>query len=147
MDLKLKRDGFTDDFADTTQFCMHARHCWISNNVSTAKMPWDFRLMDNLDIVQRSQKNLFRTLGAMPPLPAAEGSIEGLPDKLGRPGLDDPNFSTKALQNAQKRSWQDQLNYERKCAYRKWISIVSSNPMAFEVARQQILPGPMEFDR
>ena len=145
MDLKRKRDGFNEDFADTTQFCMHARHCWISNNVSNAKMPWDFRLMDNLDIVQRSQKNLFRIMGAMPPLPAVEGSNEGLPDKLSRPGLDDPNFSTKALQNAQKRSWQDQLNYERKCAYRKWISIVSSNPMAFEVARQQILPGPMEF--
>ena len=62
-----------------------------------------------------------------------------------RPGLDNPNFSTKAFQNVQKHSWQDQLNYERKYAYRKWISIVSSNPMAFEVARQQILSGPMEF--
>ena len=145
MDLKRKRDGFLDNDADTTQFCMHACHCWIANNVSTVKMPWDFRLMDNLDVVQKSQRNLFRTLGAMPPLPVLEGSKEGVSDELNRPGLEDPNFSTKALQNAQKRSWQDQVNYERKCAYRKWISIVSSNPMAFEVARQQILSGPMEF--
>ena len=103
MDLKCKRDGSNDDFADTTQFCIYVRQCWISNNVSNTKIPWDFRLMDNLDIAQRSQKNLFRTMGAMPPLPAVEGSNEGLPDKLSRPGLDDPNFSTKAFQNAQKR--------------------------------------------
>ena len=95
MDLKRKRDGFLDTDADTTQFCMHARHCWIANNVSTVKMPWDFRLMDNLDIVQKSQKNLFRTLGAMPPLPVLEGSSEGLPDELSRPGLEDPNSAQR----------------------------------------------------
>ena len=32
-----------------------------------------------------------------------------------------------------------------KCAYRKWIAIVSENAMAFEVARLQMLSGPMEF--
>ena len=67
------------------------------------------------------------------------------PGDLRRYGTTDPCFGVKALQNAQKRSWTEQANYERRCAYRKWISVVSANPMAFEVSRLQILAGPMEF--
>lgn len=57
----------------------------------------------------------------------------------------DKSFAVKAMHDAHKRSWSDQISYERKCAYRKWIAIVSENAMAFEVARLQMLSGPMEF--
>ena len=147
MDLKRKRgdEEFSMDVQDTSHFCMHARHCWLSRNMSTLKLPWDFKLVDQFDFVQKSAKNVFRTFGAMPPLPVLEGPSEEPSGDIRRYGTTDPCFGVKALQNAQKRSWTEQANYERRCAYRKWISVVSANPMAFEVSRLQILAGPMEF--
>ena len=100
--------------------------------------------MDQFDIVQKSCRNVMQTVGAMPPMPV----LEELPaDKPATQtyGRSDPSFGTRALQNAHRRSWQEQLKYERRCACRKWISIGAANPMAFEVARLQILSGPMEF--
>ena len=143
MDLKRKRDEGSDDF-DTLQFTMHARHTWLAQNTSTLKLPWDFKMCDQFDLVQKSCSNVMQTVGAMPPLPAVEGPADTSPDTQIY-GRADPSFGTRALQNAHRRSWQEQLNYERRCAYRKWISIVAANPMAFEVARLQILSGPMEF--
>ena len=81
----------------------------------------------------------------MPPLPAAVAPVGDSLDEAQRYRTADPCFGVRVLQNARKRSWKDQLNYERRCASRKWVSIVASNPMAFEVARLQILAGPMEF--
>ena len=78
-------------------------------------------------------------------LAAAVASVGDDSDEAQRYKTADPCFGARALQNAQKRSWKDQLSYERRCAYRKWVSIVSSNSMAFEVARLQILSGPMQF--
>ena len=141
MELKRKRD---EGDLDTLQFTMHARHTWLAQNASTLKLPWDFKLTDQFDIVQKSCRNVMQTVGAMPPMPVLE---EPALDKPASQiyGRSDPSFGTRALQNAHRRSWQEQLNYERRCAYRKWISIVAANPMAFEVARLQILSGPMEF--
>ena len=146
MELKRKRVEQSDfDVADTAAFSMHVRHCWLANNSSNLKMPWELRLLDQFDVVQRFHSSLFKTRGAMPPPPAAVLSPGDDLDEEHRYRTADPCFGARALQNAQRRSWKDQLNYERRCAYRKWVSIVSSNPMAFEVARLQILAGPMEF--
>ena len=134
-----------NESADTLQFSMHARHTWLTHNKSTLKMPWEFCLMDQRDVVDRSHRNFMRTVGTMPPLPALEGPVEVQDDRLQTYGVSASCFGARALQNAHSRSWHEQLNYERRCAYRKWITIVASNPMAFEVARLQMISGPMEF--
>eukprot|EP00435_Cladocopium_sp_Y103_P044655 s723_g12.t1 len=145
-ELKRKRgDSDHDDHVDTSQFCMHARHSWLANNVTTLKMPWDFKLVDQFDRISSFNSGLLRTVGTMPPLPAVEGMSTDDATSSQAYARSDPSFGPKALQNAHKRSWHEKVDYERKCAYRKWISIVSANPMAFEVARLQILSGPMEF--
>ena len=146
MDLKRKRGESDDDLTDPdmSQFCMHARHSWLANNVSNLKLPWDFKMNDQFDLVQKARKGLLKTCGVMPPVPVVEVSqSEPLESQLAVGS--DRNFSVKALQNAHRRSWSEQINYDRKCAYRKWIAIVSENVMAFEVARLQMLSGPMEF--
>ena len=143
-ELKRKREVIEPD---SFQFSMHARHCWLAQNSSSFKLPWEFRMLDQFDVVDRAHRNMFRTLGAMPPLPVLEGSPVESVDDSARYGTADPCFDVKALQNAHKRSWQEQVNYERRCAYRKWISIVSSNPLAFEVARLQILSGPWSLQK
>ena len=38
-----------NEFADTLQFSLHARHTWLAHNKSILKMPWEFRLMDQLE--------------------------------------------------------------------------------------------------
>ena len=147
MDLKRKRgDAVEDEMLDPdmSHFCMHARHSWLCNNVSNLKMPCDFRMNDQFDLVEKARKGLLKTVGVMPPVPRLEQSQpEPLESQLAMGS--DRNFSVKALHNAQRRSWSEQINYDRKCAYRKWIAIVSENVMAFEVARLQMLSGPMEF--
>ena len=146
MDLKRKRGESDDDLTDPdmSQFCMRARHSWLANNVSNLKLPWDFKMNDQFDLVQKARKGLLKTSGVMPPVPVVEISqSEPLESQLAVGS--DRNFSVKALQNAHRRSWSEQINYDRKCAYRKWIAIVSENVMAFEVARLQMLSGPMEF--
>ena len=59
MDLKRKRgdEEFSMDVQDTSYFCMHARHCWLSRNMSTLKLPWDFKLVDQFDFVQKSAEH------------------------------------------------------------------------------------------
>ena len=135
MDLKRKRgDAVEDEMLDPdmSHFCMHARHSWLCNNVSNLKMPWDFRMNDQFDLVEKARKGLWKTVGVMPPVPRLEQSQpEPLESQLAMGS--DRNFSVKALHNAQRRSWSEQINYDRKCAYRKWIAIVSENVMAFEV--------------
>ena len=147
MDLKRKRgDAVEDELLDPdmSQFCMHARHSWLCNNVSNLKLPWDFRMNDQFDLVEKARKGLLKTVGVMPPVPLLEPSQpEPLESQLAIGS--DCNFSVKALHNAHRRSWSEQINYDRKCAYRKWIAIVSESVMAFEVARLQMLSGPMEF--
>ncbi len=75
LDLKRKR-GDTEDNAgsdpDMVQFGLHARHSWLNNASSTLKLPWDFKLHDQLDVVERSSKPLLRMLGVMPPIPSPE---------------------------------------------------------------------------
>ena len=146
-DLKRKRGlSFDDELIDpdTSQFCMHARHSWLSNSVSNLKLPWDFKMNDQFDLVEKARKGLLRTVGVMPPVPLLEQpQPEPFESKFAIGS--DRNFSVKALHNAHRRSWSEQINYDRKCAYRKWIAIVSENAMAFEVARLQMLSGPMEF--
>ena len=146
-DLKRKRGSSFDDELidpDTSQFCMHARHSWLSNSVSNLKLPWDFKMNDQFDLVEKARKGLLRTVGVMPPVPLLE-QPQPEPFESQFAIGSDRNFSVKALHNAHRRSWSEQINYDRKCAYRKWIAIVSENAMAFEVARLQMLSGPMEF--
>ena len=106
MDLKRKRGEDSDD-VDTLQFSMHARHSWLANNSSVMKMPWDFNMVDQFDIVHKSGRELLKTVGTMPPLPAFEGTSEEHSDEPKRYGTMDPSFGVKAVQNAHKRSWQD----------------------------------------
>ena len=95
MDLKRKRDEGSDDF-DTLQFTMHARHTWLAQNTSTLKLPWDFKMCDQFDLVQKSCSNVMQTVGAMPPLPAVEGPADTSPDTQIY-GRADPSFGTRAL--------------------------------------------------
>ena len=142
MELKRTRD----DSPDMDVFASHARHQWITNNVKDFKMPWDLRMNDSLDVVKRARNNMFNTYGVMPPLPQIEAGAAESSDGLGS-STSDASYGVRAIRNAHQRSWQDQLTYERKCAYRKWISIVAVNALAFEVARLQYLSGPLEYGK
>ena len=138
MELKRKRgeeDSVGDD-PDMVQFGLHARHAWLNNASSTMKLPWDFKLRDQLDVVDRSSKAFLRMTGVMPPIPSPE-AVQSLPEEASLAVGADRSFSLKAIHRAHKRSWSEQITYERKCAYRKWIAIVSENAMAFDVARLQ----------
>ena len=123
LDLKRKR-GDTEDNAgsdpDMVQFGLHARHSWLDNASSTLKRPWDLKLHDQLDVVDRSSKSLFRMSGVMPPIPSPEVS-QLVPVEASLAVGADRSFSLKAIHRAHKRSWNEQITYERKCAYRKWI--------------------------
>ena len=53
-DLKRKRGDQEENVGydpDMVQFGLHARHSWLNNASSTLKLPWDFRLHDQLDVV------------------------------------------------------------------------------------------------
>ena len=118
----------------------------MNNASSTMKLPWDFKPRDKLDVVDRASKSFLRVTGVMPPIPSPE-AVQSLPEDASLAVGADRSFSIKAIHRAHKRSWSEQITYERKCAYRKWIAIVSENAMAFDVARLQMLSGPMEFAR
>lgn len=129
--------GFLNNGADIIQFLGYACHFWIANNCSTDMMSWYRSSMDNWDNLQRFQMDLFR------PFHVFEGSCDGLPSMLSRPGLGVSDFSTNALQVAPGRPCHGKLNYERKGSYGKWFCAVSLGSLAFEVVVPHVLSGPM----
>ena len=130
---------------NTLHFAMHARHSFLSMNTSQNNMPWDFRLRDQFDHVKKLRVASLATRGIMSPIPPPE--VVAATSQAGevRPDFASSSYAYRAMENAHKRSMTEQLSYERKCAYRKWLSIVAVNPMAFEVSRMHILSGPMEY--
>ncbi len=116
LDLKRKRGDTADNVGsdpDMVQFGLHARHSWLNNASSTLKLPWDFKLHDQLDVVDRSSRPLLRMSGVMPPIPSPEVT-QSLPVEASLAVGADRSFSLKAIHRAHKRSWNEQITYERK---------------------------------
>ena len=136
-----------DQPTSSLHFTMHARHSWLTLAKPASNMPWDLKLKDQFDFVKRHQNNVLSMSGIMPPVPPFLDQSFNSESSCPEPGETAESYAFKAIKNAHKRSVTEQLSYERRCANRKWLSVVAVNPMAFEIARVHYLSGPMEFAR
>ena len=120
--------------------CVSASKHVFSNRI---KMPWEHKFVGPYDRVADVHKT---------PLP--------LRDFLPRDDSDRKEFSDEQIfkgENAFKKAglkllkacdeklWTERLSTERKAAVRKWTSLVSSEPMAWEVAIQHFCQGSMIY--
>ena len=120
--------------------CVSATKHVFSNNI---KMPWDRRFIGHYDRATDVHKIPLPVRDFIP----REGHETG---GLGEVRMENSDTAfkkagLKLLKACDERLWTDRLSSERKAAIRKWTSLVSSEPMAWEVAVRHFSQGAMIF--
>ena len=125
---------------DPTNLCtgdehinFHTRHVWTMMRSNSSKQPWELTMPDIHKEHTESQRKRFKVLGNLGPASmTAELVVES-------PMFNKCNsFSEAGLRLMRKTDellWQQQMSMERKAAYKKWTSLVLSNPGCWTVAR------------
>ncbi|CAL1157038.1 unnamed protein product [Cladocopium goreaui] len=97
------------------------------------------------DACKRLRTNKIDLHGPLPPVPVTAKVCHS--ECVATEILSFKQIGVKAAKHADDRLWSDKLSWERKCAYKKWVSIILRQVGAFDIARQQATCHTMEFAR
>ena len=125
-------------------YSLHTQFCWNSKQTKKLHvMPWDLRL--------KSPSNVFTDAMAsptwnarMPPLPVRPGDFtasvesEFVEDAFAKVGL-------RAVDASDKRLWQERLSWERKCACKKWCSLILMKISAWAIGMAVASGNSMQY--
>ena len=108
-------------------------------------MPWELAMITPWDACKRLRTNKIDLHGPLPPVPVTAKVCHS--ECVATEILSFKQIGVKAAKHADDRLWSDKLSWERKCAYKKWVSIILRQVGAFDIARQQATCHTMEFAR
>jgi len=108
-------------------------------------MPWELSMNTPWDACKRLRTNKIDLHGPLPPVPVTAKVFHS--ECAATEILSFKQIGVKAAKHADDRLWSDKLSWERKCAYKKWVSIILRQVGAFDIARQQATCHTMEFAR
>ena len=136
----------TESFApemDMQSYNQHLQFCWNScRKTQILTMPWDARLKMPHEIMSDAFK-VMPMSGQMPPVPIAQQSTQPSGGTV-----EHSVFHKAGLRFAKatdERLWKEKLSWERKCAYKKWSSLILEQISAWEIGRQVASSGQMSF--
>ena len=142
--LDLDEQGSQDMISvDFNAYNQHLQSCW--NKVRRDKfllMPWDLSLKTPQDFVAKTH-DVFCISGQMPPLP-----ISGQASSPAGEAIEGSMFQQAGLKFAKctdDRIWKERLSWERKCAYKKWSTLILEDIGAWELGRQVATSGQLSF--
>ena len=117
-----------DAYLKHTQFCWNARQ---TKKVHT--MPWDLK-MSKCMRPQLNSVAMPSWSSRLPPLPCFPGELvdslesDFVEDSFARVGL-------RAVKASDQRLWEERLSWERKCACKKWCSLILMKMSAWTIGR------------
>ena len=141
-----KRTRDDTDWMDGTPdaFLLHTQFCWTSRQSKKLHtMPWDLSMKSPFQ-VQADALTPQPWKARMPPLPCFPGEAvsavesEWIEDSFFRIGL-------KAVSSADQRLLEDKLSWERKCACKKWCSLILMKLSAWSIGRDVASGRGMQF--
>ena len=125
----------------------HLAFCWNRFRKSESHvMPWDACLRTPFDVFSSSMQ-VMPLSGNMPLMPKVHSSANNL--EVG-PELSKSAFREAKLKfatTADNKLWHEKLSWERKCAYKKWCSLILTNVGAWQISRQVAASGALNFAR
>ena len=139
---ELKRNWGLEDGYDK-----HLASCWNKlRRRETFSLPWDAKLKTPFDIASKAWE-VMPMSGNMPLMPSLCSTSDSL--EVG------PEPSKSAFKEAKlkfasstdNRLWSEKLSWDRKCAYKKWCSLILVNVGAWQIGRQVAISGTMHFAR
>lgn len=107
------------------------------------KMPWERKFIGPYDRLAEVHK-LPTPLKDLIPVMRSDTKCQDVGEQLEVTGAF-KRAGLKLLKACDERLWTDRLSAERKAAIRKWTTLVSSEPLAWEVAVQHFSQGSMVF--
>eukprot|EP00438_Fugacium_kawagutii_P025313 Skav217866 [mRNA] locus=scaffold2487:52317:58797:+ [translate_table: standard] len=146
--LKRPRDEDDKAWVDSTQqaYMLHRQFCWTSKQSRKCNtMPWDLKMRSPCQMLSDAMKPITWNSNLLPlPLTSQDAPTESetvmLDDAFTKVGL-------KAAKGGDKRLWDDRLSWERKCAYKKWCSLVCVKIGSWDIGRKVATSRDLEFAR
>ena len=140
-------DDFTfDEWSTHTPdaYSLHTQFCWNSRQTKKLHvMPWDLRLKSPLNTFTDAMASPTWNV-RMPPLPVRPGDAsasvesESVEDAFSKVGL-------RAVDASDKRLWQERLSWERKCACKKWCSLILMKISAWAIGMAVASGNSMQY--
>ena len=131
-------DATPDSYLRHTQFAWNGRQ-----NKKLHVMPWDLKLSTPMK-VQSDALSMPSWSARMPPLP----DFAGEPGSGVESDIIDSAFmkvGLRAVSASDKRLWQDRLSWERKCACKKWCSLILIKLSSWTIGRDVASGNSMRF--
>ena len=144
--LKRKWEEGDNEMGSSDAYNQHLAFCWNQGrNKSNFTMPWDIHMKTHQDVVHSFSQGV-KFSGNIPPMPTSSLLREDLTamviaeDSTKRSGIPLAKASDAKL-------WEQKLSWERKCACKKWISLVAEQFTAWEVCRQVATTDALSLGR
>ena len=119
-------------------------HVWRTQVEHPKIFPWQLKCKSPFDVVQKNVFGGMQIAGHLPPMPLVKQAAEISSDL----GIQEDVFKQmglKAVKTSDQRLWGQKISYERKAAYKKWMSLIAVQYNAWLVGRQQMSEGLMKF--
>ena len=121
-------------------YARHSMACWLERRLKSFRMPWDNRLNSMYDVYISRERKRFAVAGPLGPSVVAVANPE---EDLGW-GVARSAFSVAGIKYGRQSDelvWQAQVSAERKAGIKKWLSLVLSAPLAWQVTRDVTAGG------
>ena len=139
-------NSFGDEFFNNDAYSQHLGFCWNQGrSKSNFTMPWEVRMKTQHDVLHTFSQGM-KFAGNIPPMPTSSLLREDLTamviaeDSMKRSGIPLAKASDAKL-------WEQKLSWERKCACKKWISLVAEQFTAWEICRQVATTDALSLSR
>ena len=139
-----KRGSSTDSHAmdsNSLHWVFHVRHAWSNLHQSCFKQPWDFSMTSaNSDCLEPWKKKL-KVTGNLGP----QSIVDSKPEpEIPVVASIYKEVGLKLSKKIDEKVWEQKLSYERKAAYKKWLSLVLMEVGAWTISR--LSPGQDIFN-
>ena len=120
--------------------CYNSLKHAFSNNI---KMPWERKIMGPYDRFLEVRKQQTAVRDFIPDVPDAAPHSESFSHAQHETAF--KRAGLKMLRACDEKLWNERLSDERKAAIRKWTTLVSADPMSWDIAIQHFSQGSMIF--
>ena len=132
--------------ANAVSYNLHLASCWERQKTdSSFIMPWECNMSTPSDVAGKMMK-FMQVKGNIPPFPIAASFGERVNEAV---IVEDALKKSKIprVKASHDKVWEKQLTWDRKCACKKWLTIITTELGAWEVVRQLAASRSMELGR
>ena len=123
------------NFTGDEHINFHTRHVWTMMRSTSNKQPWEIAMSDMQRDYMESHKKRFKVAGNLGP--ASINEDRGTDLQVFAKCNSFADAGLKLMRKTDELLWEQQLTMERKAAYKKWTSLVMTNPGCWTVSRPQ----------